>query len=69
MSKIRGRFGGKLRHGFVGGAATPKDIIDFMDNIGIPICEGYGKYSFLSFLVSLTIWAVLFTNNFCNLIT
>jgi long-chain acyl-CoA synthetase len=29
-SKIRGRFGGKLRHGFVGGAATPKDIVDFM---------------------------------------
>lgn len=42
-SKIRARFGGKLRHGFVGGAATPKDIIDFMDNIGIPICEGYGE--------------------------
>lgn len=42
-SKIRARFGGKLRHGFVGGAAIPKDIIDFMDNIGIPICEGYGE--------------------------
>ena len=71
-SKIRGRFGGKLRHGFVGGAATPKEIVDFMvsvsaclkcefpkilssvatdeslkqtlqDNIGIPICEGYGE--------------------------
>mmetsp|Transcript_26200 Transcript_26200/g.54727 ORF Transcript_26200/g.54727 Transcript_26200/m.54727 type:complete len:712 (-) Transcript_26200:138-2273(-) len=41
-SKIRGRFGGNLRHGFVAGAACPKEIIDFMDNIGIPICEGYG---------------------------
>ena len=41
-SKIRGRFGGNLRHGFVAGAACPMEIIDFMDNIGIPICEGYG---------------------------
>ena len=42
-SKIRARFGGNLRHGFVAGAACPKEIIDFMDNIGIPICEGYGE--------------------------
>ena len=42
-SKIRGRFGGHLRHGFVAGAACPKEIIDFMDDIGIPICEGYGE--------------------------
>jgi long-chain acyl-CoA synthetase len=41
-SKIRGRFGGNLRHGFVAGAACPREIIDFMDDIGIPICEGYG---------------------------
>eukprot|EP00956_Cyclotella_meneghiniana_P029494 scaffold71481_cov74-Cyclotella_meneghiniana.AAC.1 len=41
-SKIRGRFGGNLRHGFVAGAACPKEIIEFMDNIGVPICEGYG---------------------------
>mmetsp|Transcript_20440 Transcript_20440/g.49151 ORF Transcript_20440/g.49151 Transcript_20440/m.49151 type:complete len:695 (-) Transcript_20440:118-2202(-) len=41
-SKIRGRFGGNLRHGFVAGAACPKEIIEFMDAIGIPICEGYG---------------------------
>lgn len=39
-SKIRGRFGGNLRHGFVAGAACPKEIIEFMDNIGVPICEG-----------------------------
>jgi long-chain acyl-CoA synthetase len=50
-SKIRGRFGGNLRHGFVAGAACPKEIIDFMDNIGIPICEGYG----LTETVSLTL--------------
>jgi len=42
LSKIRDRFGGNLRAGFVAGAACPKEIIDFMDAIGIPICEGYG---------------------------
>ncbi len=51
-SKIRGRFGGNLRHGFVAGAACPKEIIDFMDDIGIPICEGYGeRKSFGSFVL------------------
>jgi long-chain acyl-CoA synthetase len=42
LSKIRDRFGGKLRHGFVAGAACPSEVLDFMDAIGIPICEGYG---------------------------
>jgi len=42
LTKIRDRFGGNMRHGFVAGAACPKEIIDFMDDIGIPICEGYG---------------------------
>jgi long-chain acyl-CoA synthetase len=42
LSKIRARFGGNLRAGFVAGAACPKEIIDFMDAVGIPICEGYG---------------------------
>ncbi|KAL7525173.1 hypothetical protein ACHAXR_004395, partial [Thalassiosira sp. AJA248-18] len=41
LSKIRERFG-NLRAGFVAGAACPKEIIDFMDAIGIPVCEGYG---------------------------
>lgn len=27
---------------FVAGAACPKEIINFMDAVGIPICEGYG---------------------------
>ena len=30
------------RHGFVAGAACPKEVLDYMDVIGIPICEGYG---------------------------
>ena len=42
LSKIRDRFGGNLRHGFVAGAACPAEVIDFLDDIGIPICEGYG---------------------------
>jgi len=43
LSKIRDRFGGNLRAGFVAGAACPKEIINFMDAIGIPICEGYDR--------------------------
>jgi len=42
LSKIRARFGGNLRHGFVAGAACPKEVIDFMDSLGIAIYEGYG---------------------------
>ncbi|KAL7519059.1 hypothetical protein ACHAWX_003856 [Stephanocyclus meneghinianus] len=42
LSKIRARFGGNLRAGFVAGAACPREIIEFMDAVGIPICEGYG---------------------------
>jgi len=42
LSKIRGRFGGNLRHGFVAGAACPAEVLSFMDDIGIPVCEGYG---------------------------
>lgn len=41
-SKIRNRFGGNLKLGFCAGAAVPREVIDFMDDIGIPICEGYG---------------------------
>lgn len=42
LKKIRDRFGGRLRHGFAAGAATPVEVIRFMDSIGIPVCEGYG---------------------------
>jgi long-chain acyl-CoA synthetase len=42
LSKIRARFGGNLRHGFVAGAACPAEVLEFMDSIGIPVCEGYG---------------------------
>ena len=42
LNKIRDRFGGNLRHGFVAGAACPREIIEFMDAIGVEIYEGYG---------------------------
>ena len=42
LSKIRDRFGGRLRYGCVAGAACPTPVLEFMDSIGIPICEGYG---------------------------
>ncbi|KAG7349354.1 AMP-dependent synthetase and ligase [Nitzschia inconspicua] len=42
LSKIRDRFGGRMRHGFSGGSACPAEVVSFMDALGIPICEGYG---------------------------
>lgn len=42
LGKIRDRFGGRMRHGFVAGAACPAEVLEFMDSIGIPVCEGYG---------------------------
>jgi len=42
LDKIRARFGGKLRLGFLGGAACPREILEFMDDLGIPVYEGYG---------------------------
>ncbi|CAM9735853.1 unnamed protein product [Chrysoparadoxa australica] len=42
LSKVRDRFGGNLKVSFVGGAASPLEVLSFFENIGIPICEGYG---------------------------
>lgn len=42
LSKIRARFGGNMRHGFVAGSACAPEVLRFMDSLGIPICEGYG---------------------------
>jgi long-chain acyl-CoA synthetase len=42
LSKIRDRFGGNLRYGCVAGAACPAEVLNFMDAVGIPVCEGYG---------------------------
>jgi long-chain acyl-CoA synthetase len=42
LSKIRDRFGGNMRHGYVAGSACSPEVLSFMDSIGIPVCEGYG---------------------------
>jgi long-chain acyl-CoA synthetase len=42
LSKIRARFGGNLRYGFVAGAACPAEVLNFMDSLGIVVLEGYG---------------------------
>ena len=36
LAKIRARFRGNLRYGVVAA------VLNFLDNVGIPICEGYG---------------------------
>ena len=42
FQKIRNKLGGNLKISFVGGAATPKDVLEFFENINIKIVEGYG---------------------------
>ena len=42
FSKVRARFGGRLRYAFSGGAAISKDIAEFIDGLGITVYEGYG---------------------------
>jgi long-chain acyl-CoA synthetase len=42
LSKVRERFGGRLKYAFSGGAAISKDVAEFIDNLGIMVYEGYG---------------------------
>jgi long-chain acyl-CoA synthetase len=42
LSKIRNRFGGKLKYAISGGAAIPKEVALFIDALGITVFEGYG---------------------------
>ena len=42
FNKIKEKLGGNLKLAFVGGAATPIEVIKFFENINIPIIEGYG---------------------------
>lgn len=42
FSKVRQRFGGRLKYAFSGGAAISKDIAEFIDGLGITVYEGYG---------------------------
>jgi long-chain acyl-CoA synthetase len=42
FSKIRDKFGGRLRYAFSGGSALSKDVAEFIDALGITVYEGYG---------------------------
>ena len=43
VQAIRDRFfGGRLRYAFTGSAAISKDVIEFIDALGIEVYEGYG---------------------------
>lgn len=42
FSKVRERFGGRLKYAFSGGAAISKEVAEFIDNLGITVYEGYG---------------------------
>jgi len=42
FSKVRARFGGKLKYAFSGGAAISTDVAEFIDGLGITVYEGYG---------------------------
>lgn len=42
FSKVRGRFGGRLKYAFSGGAALSRDVAEFIDSLGVVVYEGYG---------------------------
>ena len=42
FSKVRARFGGRLRYAFSGGAALSPEVGEFIDTLGIMVYEGYG---------------------------
>ncbi len=42
FSKVRDRFGGRLKYAFSGGAALSPEVAMFIDNLNITVYEGYG---------------------------
>src|SRR6185503_9357024 len=42
FSKIREKFGGKLRYAVSGSAALSTEVAEFIDALGINVYEGYG---------------------------
>ncbi len=42
FSKVRARFGGRLRMVISGSASLSRDVAEFIDALGIPFYEGYG---------------------------
>jgi len=41
FSKLRDRLGGNLQYMVAGGAATSLPVLEFFEDIGVPIMEGY----------------------------
>ncbi|HUJ25475.1 MAG TPA: long-chain fatty acid--CoA ligase [Myxococcales bacterium] len=42
FSKIRQRFGGRLKYVISGSATLARDVAEFIDAVGLPVYEGYG---------------------------
>lgn len=42
LSKVREKFGGKLKYAITGGAAIPREVAEFIDALGLTVYEGYG---------------------------
>ncbi len=42
FSKVRARFGGRLKYAFSGGAAISVEVAEFISALGITVYEGYG---------------------------
>jgi long-chain acyl-CoA synthetase len=42
FTKVRQKFGGRLRYAVSGGAAISKNVAEFIDSLGIEVYEGYG---------------------------
>ena len=42
FSKIKTKLGGRVRFFGSGGAAAPLPVVQFFEDIGIPVLEGYG---------------------------
>jgi long-chain acyl-CoA synthetase len=42
FSKVRARFGGRLKYAFSGGAAISREVAAFIDGLGVTVYEGYG---------------------------
>ncbi len=42
FTKVRERFGGRLKYAFSGGAAISRDVAEFIDSLGVTVYEGYG---------------------------
>jgi long-chain acyl-CoA synthetase len=42
LPSLHARFGGRLRHFFVGGAPLDPDLAGYFERLGIRVCQGYG---------------------------